>query len=145
MKHIFNNILTRLKAEVPELKWIDLDKGQMNFLKPPVVFPCALINIQIPRAENMNSKKQACEAAVMIRVCFDFTGHTHSATPDLERAKSLAYFDIKEKVYTTLQGWGTADMNALSRVNEFEEPRPDAYKVTNITFKTAYHDFTAAP
>lgn len=144
MKNLYQAIVEKIKTDIPELKWADLDKGQMNYERPPISFPAALINIQLPKCDDLNTKKQLVDANIIIRLCFDFTGNTSGVTPKMERDKSLAYFDILEKVYKTFQGFGTAEFNELSRINVFEEQRPDAYKVVGIVFKTAYQDFTAA-
>lgn len=144
MKNIYIAVSDRLAANVPELKWLDLDKGQMNYERPTVVFPAALIGLTLPKAEDLNHKKQICEAYITLRICFDFSGNTNMSTPEANRLDALAYFDLVEKIYVNLQGWNTAEFNPLSRVNVSEELRPDGYKVVKITFKTSYHDFTAA-
>lgn len=140
MKTIYQSILNRLLAEVPELKWIDLDKGQMRFERPPVLFPAALINLQVPNSQNLNSTKQLVRAQVSIKLCFDFTGNTDANTPEEHRLNSLAYFDVVDKVFSKLQGWGTDELNPLERVNQYDEQRPDAYKISVITFSTGYYE-----
>lgn len=140
MKTTYQSILNRLTAEVSELKWIDLDKGQMRFERPPVAFPAALISLQIAKSENLNHTKQLVNAQIGIKLCFDFTGNTDASTPEAHRLNSLAYFDLVDKVFSKLQGWGTAELNPLERVNQYDEQRPDAYKVTVMTFTTAYYE-----
>jgi len=117
-----------------------LDKGQMNFERPAIVFPAALITIQIPQAENLNNTKQLVNAIVTIKLCFDFTGNTSNITPELERLKSLEYLDKVDKVYSKFQGWRTNEFNPFYRITNFSEQRPDAYKVNSTSFKTAYHE-----
>lgn len=140
MTTIYESILARLTAQVPELKWIDLEKGQMNYERPTIVFPAALIGISLPKIENLNQKKQVCEAYVTIKLCFDFTGNTSVSTPEATRLASLAYFDLCDKIFNVLQGWGNGEMNPMSRINVAEELRPDAYKAVKIIFKTAFHE-----
>jgi len=144
MTTIYESLLARLSAQVPELKWIDLQKGQMNYERPTIVFPAALISIQLTNCENLNSKKQRCDVIITVDLCFDFTGNTSISTPEAERLKSLAYFAVVEKTYANLQGWGTAAFNPLSRTNVIDPPRPDAYKVVKNVFKSAFHDYAAA-
>lgn len=144
MKNIYEAIVNQLRTAVPELKWIDLEKGQMNYPRPPVVFPAALIGISLPKTEDLNHTKQVCDAYVTVKICFDFTGNTSISTPEVNRLESLAYFDLAEKVYAKLQGWSTGEFNPLSRFNLAEELRPDGYKVIKISFRTSFHDFTAA-
>jgi hypothetical protein len=149
MKFIYTKVLARLK-QIPELAWVDLDKGQLEYYdkRPAVKFPCALIGIQIPRAEDMDNRKtiQQCQALVTIRLAFDYTGNTSGVTPDAELQKSLAYFDLVEKVYTYLQGFrDEKNLNPLSRQNLREERRDDGYKVISIPFSTAFIDRAAIP
>lgn len=142
MKTIFNNLLNKFKCDFPEINWVDYDKGQMNYERPPVAFPCALISIQVQQAENLNSHLQVVNAVVTVKLCFDYTGNTSLSTYEPERLKSLAYLDLVEKVYKQLQGWSTSEFNPLSRINNFDEQRPDNYKVNTTQFKTTYHEST---
>ena len=50
MDQIFSAVQSRLQQKVSELKWIDFDFGQLDAyeLRPPVQFPCALIDIELP-------------------------------------------------------------------------------------------------
>lgn len=144
MTTIYESILARLTAQVPELKEIDLQKGQMNYPRPPLAFPAALLTIQLTNCENLNSKKQRCDVIITVDLCFDFTGNTTVSTPEVERLKSLAYFALVEKTYANLQGWGTSAFNPLARTNLIDTPRPDAYKVVKTVFKSAFHDYAAA-
>lgn len=140
MKTIFNDIFNRLLAEVPELKWIDLDKGQMRIERPPILFPAALIKIQIPRSDNLNETRQLVDAQITVKLCFDYTGETSAITPEAARLTSFEYYDMVDTVWAKLQGWRTAEINSLKRTGQFDEERPDAYKQTNIVFTTSYHE-----
>lgn len=140
MKTIYNEILEKLITDIPELKWIDLDTGQMNFERPPILFPAALITIQVPRAEDLNRSKQLCQANIIIKLCFDYTGQTSAITPKIDRDRALTYFDLIEKVFKTLQAWHTTEFNPLSRTNVFDEQRPDGYKVAGVSFSTEYYE-----
>lgn len=141
MKFIYEKVLAQLQT-IPELRYIDLDKGQLEGyeLKPSVSFPAALISIQLPRCEDLGAKKQRCQALITIRLAFDISGNTSNITPADKRADSLAYFDIVESVYAKLQGFKDANMNAFSRQNLREERRPDKYKVVAIPFSSSFID-----
>lgn len=143
MKEIFKAIAAQLDT-VTELRWVDEDKGQMNFERPPVAFPAALITISLPNTNNLNLRKQHAVVQVGVKLCFDFGGNTSSVTPMASRDESLKYYDITEKVYAALQGWATPLFNPLERRNLSHEKRPDIFKVVNMTFSTEFHDFTAA-
>ena len=49
-KEIFIAVCDRLKTEVPQLRWIDAEEGQLNTgERPAVAFPCCLIDIYLTR------------------------------------------------------------------------------------------------
>ena len=142
MKEIFLALRTLLKT-IPELRWIDLEKGQMNTTRPSLVFPAALITVTVPRKENLLKNLQACDGAVTVRLCFDFTGKTNSAMQDEELEKSLAYFDLVETVNKNLQGFETANFNTLKGINTLDEQRPDGYKVVQLNYTTSFREDTS--
>lgn len=137
MKGLFTAVTAKLET-LPALKWVDEDKGQMNFERPPVVFPCALVDIQLPNTEDLNSKMQDCDAVVTVRLGFDFSGNTNTKTPAAARERSLKYYDVVDAVYNLLQGWSGGEFNPLSRKSFVQEKRPDGYKVVAIQFGTAF-------
>jgi len=143
MDEIYEIILAKLD-EIVELKWIDLDKGQLETAdsRPPVLFPCALISIQYPNTEDLDYKgtSQDCNVQIGIRVANDYTGNTSAVTPDAERAKSLEYLKLVQKVYKKLQGYTDASLNQLSRRSQREERRGDQIKVMQINFVSQFED-----
>ena len=44
MEEILETVMQKL-AQIPELRWIDLNVGQMSVQNPPVDYPCALVDI----------------------------------------------------------------------------------------------------
>lgn len=143
MKDIFKEITAKLDT-IPELRWIDEDKGQMNFERPPITFPAALVEINLPNTDNLNLKKQHAMARIRVRLCFNFGGNTSVVTPQAARDESLKYYDLVDKTFATLQGWATPIFNPLERRNFGHEKRPDGYKVVFMDFLTEFQDFTAA-
>lgn len=143
MKDIFLQVKDRAK-EITSIRLIDLEKGQMNYERPPVVFPCILVDIQYPKTQNLNHVIQHVQARIVLRVCFDFTGNTSSDTPDEVLQQSLDYLDVVESVYKKFQGWRNSELNPFTRSSCVPEKRNDAYKVVPIVFNTEFHDRSAA-
>ena len=140
MKELYEAILARLQDQAPELKYIDLDKGQLEFEKPPVVYPCALIGIQLPNIEQLSRYKQRCSALVTIRLATDKVAATASSTPAAQRLEALAYFDLETKVFKALQGFKTANLHSeLERQTVREERRP-GLKVIAVPYSTEYFE-----
>jgi hypothetical protein len=130
MKEIFLAICDRLKTEVPALKWIDFDLGQLDFFEqPPVVFPCALIKIIYPNCDDLSVTTQQVDVAITVRIAFNPLGETNFAAPDAVRNRALSIFDTNEAIHTALQGFETDSFSCLSRKSFTEEPREDGLKV----------------
>ena len=139
MKQLFLDITAQLDT-LTELKWVDEEKGQMNFENPPVVFPAALVAISTPQRRSINDKQQNVAAQVQVTLAFDFMGNTNTKTPTAARAKSLEYYDVVEKVKNLLHGYGNADIATMDCVNIVQLPRPDQYKTVAMTFTTSFFD-----
>jgi len=143
MKTIYNTLL-KLLGEIPELRWIDLDKGQLDYTRPAVAFPCALISIQYSNCQDMSLKIQQCTILATVRLGFDFTGETSAKTPEPNRETALAYYDLANKVYSKIQGYTDKEVRPFSRKRMTEEVRGGGIKVLTIPFETIYTDQTAA-
>lgn len=133
MKQLFLDVQTAL-SELNSLKWVDKDKGQMNFENPPVLFPAALVTITIPSAENIVKTRQAATAQIAIKLCFDWGGNTSSVTPAAAKAESLKYYDIVDEVFQKMQGWSSDHINPLRRTGMGSLLRPDQYTTEVLTF-----------
>ena len=67
MKTIYTAVMARLKEQVPAIRWIDFDKGQLDSSdRPAVAFPCALISIGINNTKDITSTSQDCTATLKI-------------------------------------------------------------------------------
>ena len=54
-KEIFTALCEHIKKNVPEIRWIDFDTGQLNIAseRPPVDWPCCLIDISYPSCRDL--------------------------------------------------------------------------------------------
>jgi hypothetical protein len=145
MIFLFNALVAKLQ-QLPALKWIDLDKGQIDQyeLRPPISYPAVLIGIQYPRTESIGAKKQQVDALINLRLVVDYAGPTSHLSPAEARAESLQYLQLAEEVFALLQGYGSDRFNKLDRRNMREERRPDGLKVVNISFATSFVDTAGA-
>lgn len=141
MKFIYKAVLARIADQIPEFKYVDMDKGQFNFDRPPVSWPACLISIQVTSTQENNRTNLHKQLLVSLRLGWDFSGNTSSITPEADLEQSLAYFDLIEKVELAFQGWddGTRRFNYFSQMALREEPR-SGIKVVSIPFRTSYHD-----
>lgn len=143
MKTIYTAIIARLTDQVPALKWIEMDMGQLSQAQPSVAFPCALVGIKLPKCKSITDTLQDCEASITIRLAFDTQMRTSAATPEIARNTSLAIFDTIADVYAALQGWGTDSFNTLDRKSQGDEPAKNGLFIYKLEFSTTFEDATA--
>ena len=141
MEEIFKAITARLQKTVPELKWIDLDTGQLeNYTdRPPVAFPCALIDIELTRCEDLYPGAQLCNATVAIRIAqAPPTNRTNSSASKTVQQSELQRYHLIEHVYRSLQSWESGIFNPLSRTAQKKEARQDPLFIVKIDFATMF-------
>lgn len=144
MKTIYLAVMAQIKAQVPGIKWIDLDTGQLDAqTRPAVAFPCALVGIGITPKTNITDTIQDCKAIITIRIALDNMGKTSEITPALQREKSLAVYDTIADVYKALQGFSTANFDSLTRIKQGREKSRHGLFQYRFDFSTEFEDNTA--
>ena len=143
-KHLFIALCNLLEAQVPELRWIDADEGQINASngqRPPVAFPCALIDMTYLQTESLQAGAEKIRAQFNIRVAFHCCGSTSSAAPEHIREKALERLDVLEKIHRTVQWWNyDRHINPMRRQRVTTERRQDGLKVYTMTYETEFID-----
>ncbi|CAM1341756.1 hypothetical protein [Tenacibaculum aestuarii] len=136
--------LIQLLSNVPELKWIDLDVGQLQEDHPPVLYPCALIEISADKAEDIENHTQQVSGRFKITLAFKAYGETNSTTDLPTRSNALEYFRIATKCYKELQGFTNDNFYPFSRTSERPENIKKELKVVAQYYDTSWHDYTAS-
>jgi hypothetical protein len=143
MKAIYIALMGRLKELVPELKWIDLDTGQIDTQneRPGVAFPCALINIALTLCEDICETAQLCRASVTVRIAQNpIVIRTNSQAATQVRETALEAYTVIDKIYEALQGFSTPEFNPLSRKRQQKENRQDGLFIYKIEFETEFEE-----
>ena len=86
-------------------KYVDQDLGQLNRqeIRPPVLFPCALIDVDEFSFISETGKVQSGRGTVKLRVGFPPLSSTGSATPVTYQQQALYYYELEQLLYVTLQ------------------------------------------
>ena len=137
MKTIYLPVANQLKTEVTTLRWIDADMGQLDFYdtKPPVAFPCALIDVDMPACEDMAAKEQLCDITISVRLAFNPLGQTNMAAPTSVQNTALELWATVDSAFDSLQGFSSTEFGKLSRASQITEKRPDGLKVIKQIWK----------
>ena len=120
MEEILETVMQKL-AQIPELRWIDLNVGQMSVQNPPVDYPCALVDITA-------------------------IDHTTADTlaPGHLREQAFEHFAIVRKIYATLQNLSGENFTGLTRVRTTRNKNYYPRALT-LTFRTTLEDRSAIP
>lgn len=142
---IYTKIAQVLKLKVPELRWIDLDMGQLDSnTRPAVAFPCLLVTTAITGADTFYQSHtgygQNCRATVTVTLAFEPLGATNTAAPDSVVATSLSPYAVIDKVHKALQGVETDTMEPLLRISQGKKRSRNKLFQYEIRFATTVLD-----
>lgn len=147
--NIFSALQQRIITQVPEIIFIEHDFGQLEDYsngRPPVAFPCALIDFQNWTFENMGENAQRAEGDVVIKLGYAKHGQTHNATPNQWREAAMEYYETEWKLNKALHGYTPGnDYGYLTRTTETKENRPLGVRIKTITYRLAFEDYSAMP
>jgi len=139
-----------IKTNVPEVRWIDMDFGQLEHFeyKPEVSFPCVLIDFPQANYSNTSNLSQVGEVKVQFRLGFAPFSKSYQAAPEDVKEKGLAYFAIEQRLFEVIQGWSNEFTQPFIRESALSEQRDNddqGLRVRVLTFNTAYEDNSALP
>ena len=141
-KDIYLALCDRLK-EVATLRWVDFDEGQLAITgeRPPVAFPCCLVDLQYPACRDLDGINQIVTLNIILKVGFPPGGQTSAAAPEAVRSKALEVFDVLQKVHEAVQGEDLDGMvSEISRRRAVKTIRKDGVQVYTLTYDTTFQE-----
>lgn len=148
MKEIIQQIQNRLTKNVPELKYVDQDWGQMDFYpNPPVKFPCALIDIQSVQYTNAGEFVQQGTAVVVIRLFDIRLSNSSQAAPETQKENAKKVWQLIEDVNKALHGQNflQAGYGLPMREQLRRTKRDDGCYQTELFYTVQFTDTTCQP
>lgn len=145
-KELLKSALDRIAQEVPELRWIDTDEGQLDFAdsRPPVAFPCCLADLTLPDCDNMANNGpliQIIRVRLTLKVAFNDCASFNTKTPVSVREKAFSRLDVLQSIHKALQAWRTENcMKSFRRLSVTTQPRPDGLKAYACIYEATYID-----
>jgi len=106
MDELIQDFQTQLKAQVPELLYIDEDWGQLDYYDkfPPVKFPCALIDIQSGQFTNDGKLQQRGVLTVAVKLYLLRLSNTSNGAPQSQKNEAKKGWQVYRKVNQALHG-----------------------------------------
>lgn len=146
--NIFLAIQERIDTEVPEIKYIDQNFGQLEGYtdRPSVAFPCILTDFEGWTFENLGTLAQKAEGDVVIKLGFASYRNTSNVTTETYRKLALAYYEIEWKLHKALHGWSPGDdLGTLTRIANLGENRPMGVRVRTLRYRLGFEDYSTKP
>jgi hypothetical protein len=142
---LYADLSDHIKAQVPEIRWIDQDLGQLETFeyRPEVSFPAVLIDFAATSYSEISELAQIGDVTIVLRLAFAPFSQSHQAAPTAVRDKALAYYALEQKLYNAVQGWQTDYSGPMIRNGADTERRDDTLRVRALTFTTSYEDYSA--
>lgn len=141
---IFVGLCDYLEKEVPELRWIDEDEGQLNTqqgARPPVDYPCCLIDINYPNCQDITETEQIVTCSITLKIAFQPIGETNNKAPQYIRNRALERLSIVEKVHTALQGWSAnGKISPVSRRSARPSALANRVKLYTVVYDTTFEE-----
>ncbi|WP_346236142.1 hypothetical protein ABDK00_016955 [Niabella insulamsoli] len=143
MDILIKDIQNRLSAEIPALKYVDEDWGQLDDYSPnpPVKWPCALIDINHVLYSNAGRHSQLGEATITISVADIKLTNSSSKAPAGQKQKQTDYLQLIKSIHIALHGWhGHNHYSSLIRTIFKRVKRDDGVRQHLITYTCQIQD-----
>lgn len=154
MDILYRSLVQRLRNEVPDIRWIDLDGGQLEAPDEsyPVQFPAAMIDISDVAYQTLHRGNQTALVNITVRLAFDIYEGFHGTAPDLEQAADR--LKLINQVQKALHGFNGLILpanrlatsyqdnyfNSLVRHSMAAERRDDGLKIYAMRYQTLMTD-----
>lgn len=144
---LFLDLSDRIKTQVPAIKWVDQDLGQLEDyeVRPAVDFPCVLIDFAATSYTQLTEDSQIGDVTVLLRLGFAPFSQANAAAPTSVREKALEYFEIEQLLFQAVQGFQTEYSGSMMRMSTDTEQRDDKIRVRILSFATSYEDYSMLP
>lgn len=126
-----------LLSEIPEIKYIDLNFGQVLEEKPPLLYPAVLIGINITHTDDFHDIFQQNNAEFTLTL-IDRAGETNSLFNKETKTKNIAYLELSEKIYRKLQGYEGEGFDAFSRQSVTEQNLRKGLRIVAERYSTGW-------
>lgn len=115
MKTIYTEIKKQLLEQVPALRQVSMNTGQLSVpysdtSRPPVAYPVVLLDIDINSTSDLTTDVQLCRGRVILTISTDIIN-------SIDDDKATAPYQLVADIYAALQGYHTENFNPLTRTS----------------------------
>lgn len=130
---------------IPGIEYVAEDWGQLDFYttRPPVKFPCVLLDAEGADYKDRSRGSQQADASISIRLADYRPVNVSAQAPDSEQAFNI--YDTMTDIYKALQGLSGPTFTGLARTRLRKAERDDAIRELVMTFRFGFVDDSAVP
>lgn len=140
MEEILYELILEKLDEIKEIKFSDLDFGQLMVEVPPIGYPAILLSIDYPTTNNISRLIQEVRATIKLTIVTKAITETNSLASKEIRSQGLEFLRLRQKVYKKLQGFGNEEFYPFERKSMRNEMLRQGLKTTVLQFETSFHD-----
>lgn len=138
---LYTAIMQRLEQAVPAIRFISQDLGQLDFYdeRPPVSWPCVLIDINDLQFENASRNVQIATATVTLRIAHTAYSDVSNLPNSQIRELGLKHLELEHRIGSALHGWQPPheSIGTLMRIAIATAKRDDNIRERVLSFSIA--------
>ncbi len=145
--NLYLALLERIKVEVPDIRHIDQNLGQLDdyVKRPELLFPCVLIDFENWNFSNLGEYGQAGEGDITIYLGFARHLSSSNLTPDAWRQAALEYYEIEWALHRALHGWEPNEWcSSLTRTTAQTLHNPLGVRLRPVRYRVRIEDWSAS-
>lgn len=141
---IFLALQQRISSQVPTIRHIDQELGQLKSPRPPVAWPCVLTDFEDFVFENLSRNVQTARGTVVLRLAVAPHGPTAHITPSPHLENAIDYLELEWQLNKAIHAWapGTS-FGRLMRTSVTTQKGTGPYRVRELRYAIAYEDYSA--
>lgn len=143
MKSLYLKLIELLK-EIPEIKYIDLNFGQIGEEKPPLIYPAVLVDMGIRSTETYQEVFQEINAEFTITL-ITLSRETHSLHEAERISHALDYLDLCDKINRKLQGYEDGTFISFDKKSHLITNPRKGITTTALRYETGWREDFATP
>ena len=117
------------EVELPNLKWVDKNKGQLIAFSQFGAIPLPACLISFPDINWQNAGNNNQTGLCRVKVILMYEVYADFDSESLNQEEALKCFEYEEQMYAALQGFSIDGVSPLERIKSSEEEDHDALVV----------------
>ena len=139
---IIKDLQDMLAHELPDVKYIDKDWGQLGMEQPPVGWPCILIDIEQVEIRPLTDGNEQHKATVVLTVANKRTNSSSAHAPRVAKEKSMETIDLTDDIHNLVQDYAAAgaEYSPLQVASFYKLNDLPGAEVYAMRFQTRYNN-----